>query len=195
MLSTHTIPVSTHANPYPASSVNPQPTAIGGTGNGKTTSGTVSSQTNGDGTFSKAMEEVNGQKTVDKTVTYANGKTKSTERTVTVNQDGSKTITKVGNNGKTSTIQETSVTNSDGSTTTSKEKTGPNGTVTDTTATMTKSLDGTKDCEVTRTNAENQTETFDRQIAHSNGSKTVTTTGTGYSGNSINNEITWTTVA
>src|ERR1700743_1318123 len=72
--------------------------------NSKTGSGTVTDLNNGVGSFSRTMEEVNGQKTIDKTVTFANGKTKSTERTVTVNADGSKTISKTNANGKTSTI-------------------------------------------------------------------------------------------
>src|ERR1700749_3986315 len=138
-------------------------------GSEKTVSGTVSSSKNGEGTFSKMLEEVNGQKMVDKTVTYANGKTMESQTTITNNSEGSKTIT--------------------------REKTNAHGGVTKMTDTETKSATGQINQSITSTNAKGQTETLDRVTTNINGARTVTTTGTGYDGSTINNETTWTTLA
>lgn len=162
------------------------------TGNQKNVNGTVDSMINGAGTFSKAMEEVNGVKTIDKTVMYANGKSKSTEKTVTINDDGSKTISKTGKNGKTSTIQETVTSLSDGTRTTVKDRTNANGVTSESTSSISKNPDGSVDHQVTRTNAKGQTETLDRLTTRTDGSRSVVTTGTGYNGNPIYNETTWT---
>jgi len=164
-------------------------------GSEKTVSGTVSSSKNGEGTFSKMLEEVNGQKMVDKTVTYANGKTMESQKTITNNSDGSKTITRTGANGKTSTIQESKIKNDDGSFTITREKTNAHGGVTTMTDTETKSATGQINQSITSTNAKGQTETLDRVTTNINGARTVTTTGTGYDGSTINNETTWTTLA
>lgn len=158
----------------------------------KTKHGTVSGD-RGDGTFSKTFEEVNGQKVVDKTVTYANGKSKTTERTVTVNADGSKTITHVGANGKTSTVQESVTTNADGTSTITKEKTNAKGVVTDISETRSE-VNGEKDVQITRSKG-NLIETLDRSIVKDGGVKTVTTTGTGYDGAAISRQTVWTTLA
>jgi len=166
-----------------------------GTGNSKSVNGTVDDMLNGFGTFSKTMEEVNGVKTIDRTVMFANGKTKTSEKTVTINDDGSKTITKTGKNGKTSTIQEAVVSNADGSRTVSKEKTKADGSVVESTDTVTKSATGGISHLITHTNAQGQTETLDREIAKTDGGRSVTTTGTAYNGNPIYNETTWTTLA
>ncbi|HTT97049.1 MAG TPA: hypothetical protein VMF58_03295 [Rhizomicrobium sp.] len=176
------------------------PTTTGGTGNtgdgkSKTVNGTVDDTLNGFGTFSKAMEEVNGQKTIDKTVMFANGKTKSTERVITVNADGSKTISRTGKNGNTSTIQESSTSNADGSRTVTRDITKANGATCEATSTVTKNVTGATEHAITRTNAQGQTETLDREITTSAGSRTVTTTGTGYNGNPVYNETTWNSLA
>ena len=179
-----------NVNPHPIQSPSPI-----NSGDEKTVNGTVSSSKNGDGTFSKVMEEVNGQKTIDKTVTYANGKTMESQKTITVNPDGSKTITRVGANGKTSTIQESKVKNSDGSYTISKETTNAHGGTKTMTDTMTKSATGQINQTITSTNAKGESETLDRTTTSLNGVRTVSTTGTGYDGSAINNETTWTTLA
>jgi hypothetical protein len=164
--------------------------------NSKTVNGTVDSMLNGFGTFSKTMEEVNGQKTIDKTVQFANGTSKSIEKTITINDDGSKTITKTGKNGKTSTIQESVVSNSDGSHTVTKEKTKANGATVESVSTTTGSAKaGTIEHLITRTNAQGQTETLDRAVSKTDGSRSVVTTGTAYNGNPIYNETTWNTLA
>jgi hypothetical protein len=159
-------------------------------GHGKTVSGTIDDLINGAGSFSKTMEEVNGQKTVDKTITFANGKTKSTERTITFNDDGSRTITKVGANGKTSTVQEAFTTNADGSRTVTKDKTKADGSVVESSCTTTKSATGGTERMITRTNADGQTETLDREITKTANGRSVVTTGTGYNGNPIYDETT-----
>jgi hypothetical protein len=174
----------------------PRPTVAGSTieniGDQKTVAGKVESSKNGDGTFFKAMEEVNGQKTVDKTVTFANGKSKSTERAITINDDGSKTISKTGANGKTSTIQESSTQDASGSTTFTREKTAANGNTTEVSGVKTQNADGSTDGQITKTNASGQTETLDRETTRSSGYHSTTTTGTGYGGNQIANETSWT---
>lgn len=167
-----------------------------GPSNGEsTTQGTVSSSKNGDGTFSKQVEDVNGHKVVDMTVTYANGKTRDIEKTVTVNADGSKTITKTNANGKTSTIEESHARDANGNVVISKESTNAKGRTTEATVTVSKSVTGEVDHSISRTNAKGETETLDRVSSSSDGVRAVTTTGTGYDGTAINNETTWTTVA
>jgi hypothetical protein len=181
-----------------AQSGNPRPTGTGSSidnaDDQKTKAGSIDSSKNGTGTFSKMMEEVNGQKTVDKTVTFASGKTKSIEKTITINDDGSKTISKTGNHGKTSTIQESSTQNASGATVTTKEKTAANGDTTEVSGTKTTNADGSIDYQITRTNASGQTATLDRETTKSNGYRSTTTTGTGYAGNQISNETTWTSL-
>jgi hypothetical protein len=179
-------------NPTTGSSKSPALGSVSGTaGDQKTINGAVTSSQNGAGTFSKMMEEVNGQKVVDKTVTFANGKTRSTEKAITINDDGSKTIAKTGNNGKTSTIQETFVPSATGGTSFTKEKTGANGNVTEISGTKTQNADGSMDAQITRTNAAGQTETLDRATTKSDGYRSTTTTGTGYTGNPIHHETSW----
>lgn len=160
----------------------------------KTKSGTFDSMLHGEGSFAKTMQKVNGEKTVDRTITYADGTTKTTERAITINADGSKTITKTGKNGKTSTVQEATVSNSDGSTSVSKMKTKADGSVIQTTATK-GSMNGETDTHIVRTNADGQTETLDRTTVKDGHTKSHTVTGTGYDGNPIYNESTWTTTA
>jgi hypothetical protein len=167
-------------------------TAANNADGNKSKHGTVSNG-RGDGTFSKTFEEVNGQKVVDKTVTYANGKSKTTERVVTVNADGSKTITHVGANGKTTTIQESVTTNADGTSTINKEKTNAKGVVTDITETRSE-VNGEKDVQIVRSRG-NLIETLDRSIVKDGNVRTVTTTGTGYDGSSISHQAIWTTLA
>jgi hypothetical protein len=154
----------------------------------------VSSSKNGDGTFESTMSEVNGQKTTDRTVTFANGTTKSSERTVTINSDGSKTISKTGANGKTKTIDETQTRNADGSFSVSKEITNANGKTTDVSGTITRT-DGGKDEQLTYTNAKGATKTVDDQTSHTGNITGHVRTGTGYSGNTISSSSTWTTYA
>lgn len=169
---------------------------ISGSGHHKsgTKTGTVSDMLHGDGTFAKTFASVNGQMTVDKTVTYADGTQKTKERSITLNDDGSKTITKTGNNGKVSTIQESSVLNSDGTMTVSKETTNASGKVKTSTGTVTKT-DGETDKSFTVTNAAGQTETLSRQTVRDGNVTTHTKSGTGYNGNPIYDESTWTTFA
>lgn len=154
--------------------------------------GTVNDMVHGDGTFASTFEIVNGQKTVDKTVTFADGTQRTKERVITLNDDGSKTISKTGANGKTTTIQESAVKNDDGTTTISKEITNANGKVSELTGTVSKT-DGETDKSFTRTNAKGQTETYTTQVVHDGNTTTHTKTGTGYNGNPIYNESTWTT--
>ncbi len=161
----------------------------------QTTEGTVSSSKNGDGTYSKTVEEVNGQKVVDMEVTYANGKTKDVEKTITMNADGSKTVTKTNANGKTSTIDVSKSRDANGNVTISRESTNANGKTTDSTISVSKSATGEVERDVTRTNAKGETETLDRMTSNSGGVRTVTTTGTGYDGSTIDNETTWTVTA
>lgn len=161
---------------------------------GNTTAGSVSSSKDGDGTFSVTMSKVGGQKTVEKNVSFANGTTKSTERTVTVNQDGSKTITRTNANGKTSTIQESEVKNDDGTISLSKQVTKANGSVTQVSGTITKT-DGETDKSMTLTNAQGQTETVDSQTTRTGNIAMHSRNGTGYNGNTIDSSSTWTTYA
>lgn len=161
--------------------------------NEKSKCGTFSDE-NGDGTFEKTMSEVNGQRTIDKTVTYVDGTTMTKERVVTINDDGSKSISKVGKNGKTSTITESFVHNDDGSTTISKEKVGANGKVVEISGTMTK-VNGETDVHLVRTNAKGETETLDRQTIKEGHTKTHIMNGTGYDGQAIHNESEWTVTA
>lgn len=168
--------------------------AVANNDNDKTKSGTFDSLLHGEGTFDKMVQDVNGQKTVDKTITYADGTTKTTERTITINDDGSKTITKTGKNGKTTTVQEAAITNTDGSTTVTKQKTLADGSVIQTTISK-DSMNGETDAHIVRTNADGQTETLDRTSIKDGHTRTRTTTGTGYDGNPIYNESTWTTTA
>jgi hypothetical protein len=161
---------------------------------GSTKQGTVSSSQNGDGTFSTTMSKVNGQKTIDKTVNYADGTSKTSERTVTVNADGSKTVTKTGANGKTSTIQESMVKNADGTFSLSEEITKANGKVTDVSGTVTKS-DGETDKALAYTNAQGEAKTIDTQSTHTGNIVMRSVTGTGYGGNTIDNTSTWQTFA
>lgn len=154
--------------------------------------GTVSSMLHGDGTFAMTLDIVNGQKTIDKIVTYADGTQKVSERVITVNEDGSKTITKTGKNGKTTTIHESQVKNDDGTITISKEVTNAKGEVTEITGTVSKSH-GETDKTFTCVNADGQTETINRQTIHDGNVTTHIKSGTGYAGNPIYNESTWTT--
>jgi hypothetical protein len=140
------------------------------------------------------MSKVNGQKTVDKNVTFANGSTRSSERTVTINQDGSKTITKTNANGKTSTIQESEIHNSDGTISLTKQVTKADGSVTQVSGTITKA-NGETDKSLTLTNAQGQTETVDSQTTHTGNITMHSRTGAGYNGNPIDNSSTWTTYA
>ncbi len=165
------------------------------TGVDQTTRGTVSSSKNGDGTFTKTIEDVNGQKVVDMQVTYANGKTKDVEKTITTNADGSKTVTKTNANGKTSTVETSKSRDADGNVMISRESTNANGKTTDSTISVSKSATGEVERDVTRTNAKGETETLDHMVSKSDGVRTVTTTGTGYDGSTINNETTWTVTA
>ena len=160
----------------------------------KTKTGTFDSALHGEGTFAKTMQEVNGEKTIDRTITFANGKTKSIEKTIVVNADGSKTITRTGNNGKTTTIQESSTPGADGTMTISKQKTNADGSVVQITGTKS-SVNGETDMHVVRTNASGQTETLDRETIKDGHTRTHTTTGTGYDGNPVYRESSWTTMA
>ncbi len=166
--------------------------APAGQGQG-TTTGTVSSSKYGNGTFVSQLEEVNGQKVINKTVTYADGTTVSTERAVTINDDGSKTITRTGKNGKTSTIEETKTLNDDGSYSISEQVTHANGSVTQVSGTETKSK-GETDKVLTSTNAKGKSETLDHQKVKDGNSTTYTTTGTNYAGDDVDNTSTWTTL-
>jgi hypothetical protein len=168
--------------------------AVPGNDNSKTKTGTFDNAIHGEGTFSKTMQEVNGEKTVDKTITFANGKTRSVEKTIVTNDDGSKTVTRTGKNGKTSTTTETATANADGTFTISKEKTLADGSVVEISGTKS-SMNGETDMHVVRTNADGQTETLDRQMIKDGHTKTYTTTGTGYDGNPIYKESSWTTMA
>jgi hypothetical protein len=161
---------------------------------GNTSTGSVSSSKDGDGTFSLTMSKVGGQKTVEKNVSFANGTTRSSERTVTINQDGSKTITKTNANGKTSTIQESEVRNDDGTISLAKQVTKADGSVTQVSGTITKT-DGETDRSLTLTNAQGQTETVDSQTTQTGNITMHSRTGTGYNGNPIDNSSTWTTYA
>lgn len=160
----------------------------------RTKTGTFDNALHGEGTFARTMQDVNGEKTVDRTITYANGKTKSVEKTIVVNEDGSKTITKTGKNGKTSTIQETDTANTDGTFTVSKQKTNADGSVVQISGTKS-SMNGETDMHIVRTNADGQTETLDRQSIKDGHTKTHTTTGTSYDGNPVYRESSWTTLA
>ena len=168
--------------------------AVPGNDNTKTKTGTFDDMIHGQGTFTKTVQDVNGEKVVDRTVTYANGKTKSVEKTIVVNDDGSKTVTRTGKNGKTSTVQEIETANTDGSFTISKEKTKADGSVIEVSGTKT-SMNGETDKQIVRTNADGQTETLDRQTIKDGHTKTHTLTGTGYDGHPIYDESTWTTMA
>jgi hypothetical protein len=150
----------------------------------KTKSGTFDSMLHGEGSFAKTMQDVNGLKTVDRTITYADGTTKTTERAITINADGS----------KTSTVEEAMVSNADGSSSVTKVKTKADGSVIQSTATK-GSMNGETDTHIVRTNADGQTETLDRTSIKDGHTKSHTTTGTGYDGNPIYNESTWTTTA
>jgi hypothetical protein len=161
---------------------------------GSSSSGSVSDSKDGDGTFAITMSRINGQKTVDKNVTFANGTTKSTERVVTVNEDGSKTITKTHANGKTSTTQESEVRNDDGSISLSKQVTKADGSVTQVSGTITKT-NGEIDKSLTLTNAQNQSESIDVQTTHTGNITMHSRTGTAYNGNAIDSSSTWTTYA
>jgi len=168
------------------------PAATGDTS--KTKTGTFDSTLHGEGTFAKTMEDVNGEKVVDKTITFANGKTKTVEKSIVVNEDGSKTITRTGNNGKTTTIQESSSPSTDGTFTISKEKTNADGSVVEISGTKS-SVNGETDMHVVRTNAAGQTETLDRQTIKDGHTRTHTTTGNGYDGNPVYRHSSWTTMA
>jgi hypothetical protein len=159
--------------------------------NEKAKSGTVSDMKHGDGTFEKTMSEINGQRTCDKTITYADGTTKTKERVVTINEDGSKSITKVGKNGKTSSVNESFIQNADGSVTINKEKTAANGEVVEISGTRSK-VNGETDVHIVRTNAEGQTATIDRQTTKDGHTKTHIKSGTGYDGQAIYDESNWT---
>ena len=160
----------------------------------KTKTGTFDNALHGEGTFAKTMQEVNGEKIVDLTVTFANGKTKSVEKTIVVNEDGSKTITRTGKNGKTTTVQESETPSADGTLTISKTKTNADGSVTQISGTKS-SINGETDMHIVRTNADGQTETLDRQTLRDGHTRTHTTTGTGYDGNPVYRESSWTTMA
>ncbi len=179
--------ISSHAN---CALFRPQPNSV----TGGTKSGTVSNSKNGDGTFQITSSNTDGQKIVDKTVTYADGTTKSSERTVAVNADGSKTVVKTGADGKTTTTQETMSRNADGTMSLSKEITKANGKTTDVTGTITKS-DGETDKSLVYTNAKGVTQTIDETTKKNGNITSHVRTGTGYKGNTINSSSTWQTIA
>lgn len=156
-----------------------------------TKTGNVTDSKDGNGTFVTMLSNIDGHKTIDKTVTYADGTTKSTERVVTINSDGSKTISRTDKNGQTSTIQETKTKNDDGTISISKEITNSDGSLTEVAETVTKT-DGEVDRSITLTNAAGQTETLDRQMVQDGSTTTYTTTGTGYDGHQIDRTSTWT---
>lgn len=185
--------ISSHAN-FAIMRINPPSSGNTPSVTGGTKSGTVSSSKDGDGTFQVTMSQANGQKTVDKSVTFADGTTKSSERAVTVNSDGSKTIVKTNGNGKTTTIQESQSRNSDGSIALSKEITKANGKTTDVTGTITKS-DGETDKSLVYTNAKGVTQTVDDQTTQTGNITSHVRTGIGYKGNTIDSSSTWTTIA
>lgn len=157
-------------------------------------SGTVSSTKHGDGTFETTFNEVNGLKTVDKTVTYADGTTKTMERTITVNPDGSKTITKTGKDGKVTTVTEMKTKNDDGTFSIAKEITHANGKTTEVSGTVSK-VNGETDKTMTCTNAKGETETLSHVTTRDGDVTTHITSGTGYGGEVIYSESTWTTLA
>ena|ERR1700733_14891661 len=161
---------------------------------GSASSGSVSSSKDGDGTFETTMSKINGQKTIDKTVNFADGTTRSTERVVTVNQDGSRTISKTNANGKTSTIQESESRNTDGTISLTKQVTKANGSVTQVAGTITKT-NGETDRSLTLTNAQGQTETVDMQTKNTGNITMHSRTGTAYNGNAIDTSSTWMTYA
>ncbi len=185
--------ISSHAN-FAIMRITPPPSGNTPSVTGGTKSGTVSSSKDGDGTFQVTMSQVGGQKTVDKSVTFADGTTKSSERAVTVNSDGSKTIVKTNGNGKTTTIQESQSRNADGSISLSKEITKADGKTTDVTGTITKS-DGETDKSLVYTNAKGVTQTVDDQTTQTGNITSHVRTGIGYKGNTIDSSSTWTTIA
>jgi hypothetical protein len=167
-----------------------------GTGSGGSSldkAGTVDDMIHGDGTFAKTLEMVNGQKIVGKTVDYADGTHKSVERTITVNEDGSKTIVKT-KNGKTTTIQESFARNDDGTISLTKEITNAKGKTNEITGTISKS-GGETEKTLTRTNAKGESETVTCTTVRDGNVTTHVRSGTGYSGNHIYDESTWTTFA
>ncbi len=154
---------------------------------------------NGEGTF-QTMEEVNGQKLSSTRPSRSpTEKTKSIEKTITVNDDGSKTITKTGGDGRRlSTIQETKqrIPTVRGTTDTrdKTERKWKHDLEVSRTDDRTRARPVGIDHLITRTNASGQTETLDRAVTKADGSRTAVTTGTGYSGNPIYNEKTWTSL-
>ncbi len=156
--------------------------------------GVVSSSKHGDGTFERTKAEVNGEKVIDKTVTFADGTSRSVERSVTVNADGSKTIVKTGKDGKTTTINESRTKNADGTISLSKEITKADGSVTEVSGMVSKS-GGETEKMLTLTNAQGETETLDRCTSHNGNVTTRSTTGTGYNGQTIDYSSTWATYA
>ena len=157
-----------------------------------TKTGTVHSSKHGDGTFAQTFEEVNGQKTIDKTVTFADGTQRTKELVVTINDDGSKTITKTGKNGKVTTTHEMKVDNGDGTFSLTRDITNAKGETTEITGTITRSH-GEVDKSLTCTNPGGLVETLNRQTVKNGAVVTHTTTGTNYLGETIDNESTWTT--
>jgi hypothetical protein len=156
--------------------------------------GTVSSSKHGDGRYERTSTEADGQRITDKTVTYADGTTRSVERSVTVNADGSKTIVKTGKDGKTTTIQESKAQNADGTFSISKQITHADGSVTEVSGMVSKS-GGETEKVLTLTNAQGQTETLDRCTSHNGNITSRSTTGTGYNGEVIDYSSTWATYA
>ncbi|HWA91314.1 MAG TPA: hypothetical protein VG889_14855 [Rhizomicrobium sp.] len=155
--------------------------------------GTIADMEHGDGTFAKTLETVNGRKVVDKTVDYADGTHKSVQRTITVNPDGSKTIVKV-KDGKTTTIQESMARNEDGTFSLTKEITNAKGKTSEVTGTISRA-DGETDKTLTRTNAKGESETITSTTVRDGNVATHTRSGTGYRGNHIYDQSTWTTFA
>jgi len=161
---------------------------------GETETGTVQSSTDGDGSFTRTTSMVDGHKVVDTSVSYTDGKTRSHERSVTLNPDGSKTVTVTNQNGKTKTITESATKNSDGSVSIAKQVTKANGDVTTISGTVMK-LDGETQKHLTETNADGKTETLDVTSSHTGNIAVHHRTGTGYDGQSIDKSSTWTTYA
>jgi len=160
----------------------------------QTKSGTVQSSANGAGSFSETIAMVDGHKTTDKTIDYADGKTVSEERTVTLNPDGSKTITVTNAKGKTKTIDESSSRNSDGSFSIHKEVTKANGDVTTVSGTVMRSH-GETDKTLVKTNADGETETLNATSSRTGNIAMHHRSGTGYNGQAIDKSSTWTTYA
>jgi len=159
-----------------------------------TRTGTIADTNKGSGTFTNtASKNDDGSKSFESILSF-DGKSTTANRTVTVNSDGSKSVTGTRTlaNGKSVSFSETITKNSDGSLSITGTKTNAKGKEISFTGHKTKTADGYS-LDLGYLNSDGKTAEINRDVSISGKDRTVDVSGTGLNGKSLSDHIVYTT--